>query len=251
MAPSKPELQRPWRGTPTPWQGYPAADTKGDAAAQAFADQGFFLWPHSLFERGALAAAVRGMDMVIAGASDTGGVVGSPERLHTFSAGELIKLENPQLASDAIMSLISLGSGAKRLGELVARLTGADWVQIWHVQLLAKPSLDAAVPLEAGASSVGYHQDRHYHQDDWTDGSEILTAWIALSDVESKQDGPMQFVDGSHKWGKLVSAAGNNFFGQDLSAQKAALQGKSSRRPPCTRHPCVRSTVFLLIASCS
>ena len=198
------------------WQGYPAA--AGDSAiARSFAEQGFLLLPEPLWGPGLLEAAVEGMNMVIAGDNDTGSAVGSPGRVGSFEPGALIKLENPQYSSRGIRSLLG---GARWLGERVARMTGAGWVQIWHVQLLAKPSLLAAAA--AADSSVGWHQDRHYHSGDWADGSEILTAWIALSDVNS-DSGPMRFVDGSHRWG-LLSADGNDFFGQDLPSQRSSLE---------------------------
>eukprot|EP01047_Picozoa_sp_COSAG01_P072115 COSAG01_NODE_11379_length_1948_cov_5.157923_2_plen_172_part_01 len=50
-----------------------------------------------------------------------------------------VKVENPQHTVPAIRELLS-GHNARRLGELVGALTGAEWVQIWHVQLLGKPS---------------------------------------------------------------------------------------------------------------
>ena len=34
----------------------------------------------------------------------------------------------------------------------------------------------------------------------WEEGSELLTAWIALTDV-TERSGPMRFVRGSHRWG--------------------------------------------------
>jgi hypothetical protein len=59
----------------------------------------------------------------------------------------------------------------------------------------------------------------------WSDTSEILTAWIALSDV-TDEDGPMRFVTGSQQWGLLGQGAadGNNFYGQELAAQRATLE---------------------------
>lgn len=170
------------------------------------------------------------------GGDDTGHSVSSAERLGTFGPADLVKLENPQYASQSIRALLELHSG--RLGEEAARISGADWVQIWHVQLLCKPPAPDADDAGAvlvhppggsgggqGSSKVGWHQDRNYHAGQWTDSSEILTAWIALSEV-AEADGPMTFVRGSHQWGLLGQGAvdGNDFFGQNLATQKEALE---------------------------
>jgi hypothetical protein len=206
-----------------PWQGYtPVSD---DADAARFRERGFHLEPRPLFTADALAAAVQGMDSVVRGQEDTSGLIGpaadpNAERWRhaTFRPNELIKLENPQWVSTGIRALLAEHGGA--LGALAARLTGATWVQIWHVQLLGKPSVEGS----GEGSLVGYHQDRNYHSGDWNDHSEIFTAWIALSDV-TEAAGPMRFVDGSHQWGLLDAPDGNNFFGQKLEEQRKTLRG--------------------------
>ena len=206
-----------------PWQGYtPVSD---DADAARFRERGFHLEPRPLFTADALAAAVQGMDSVVRGQEDTSGLTGPAAdpnterwRRATFRPNELIKLENPQWVSTGIRALLAEHGGA--LGALAARLTGATWVQIWHVQLLGKPSVEGS----GEGSLVGYHQDRNYHSGDWDDPSEIFTAWIALSDV-TEAAGPMRFVDGSHQWGLLDAPDGNNFFGQKLEEQRKTLRG--------------------------
>ena len=72
--------------------------------------------------------------------------------------------------------------------------------------------------------NVGWHQDRQYWGS-WDDGSELLTAWVALSDV-AMESGAMRFVRGSHKWG-LVE--GSDFYGQDHSAQMNEIQALEQR----------------------
>ena len=165
-----------------PWQRYPAP---ADDVAASFYANGFYVCKQPLFPQAALQAAVEGMDLLVGGGEDTSALVGpqaepnaSRWHHHAFDPHEIIKLENPQWASRGIRALLAEHGGA--LGALAARLTGANWVQIWHVQLLGKP--DAAD--EGEGSLVGWHQDRHYHQGDWEDPSEIFTAWIALSDVK-------------------------------------------------------------------
>jgi hypothetical protein len=123
----------------------------------------------------------------------------------------LVKLEQPQLASYALREAIA----SSTLGKLAAAISGAQKVQVWWVQGLIKPGTGQ----DGGASTnVGWHQDQTYW-DAWEEGSELFTAWLALSDV-SPQDGPMVFVPGSHRWGLL---AGGDFFGQDQDALKQAI----------------------------
>src|SRR5207248_3541703 len=101
------------------------------------------------------------------------------------------------------------------LGALAAEITGARWVQVWWVQLLYKPPTD---PEGMGSTNVGWHQDRHYWQV-WEEGSELFTAWVALSDVTAAS-GPMRFVRGSHRWDLLE---GSDFYGQDHNAQRERI----------------------------
>ena len=82
------------------------------------------------------------------------------------------------------------------------------------LQLLLKPPARS----EGAATNIGWHQDRHYWQV-WEEGSELFTAWIALSDV-TPEAGPMRFVRGSHRWGLQQS----DFYGQDHEAQRRGIQ---------------------------
>jgi ectoine hydroxylase-related dioxygenase (phytanoyl-CoA dioxygenase family) len=116
----------------------------------------------------------------------------------------------PQVANRAIMEVVSHAA----LGALAAELTGAEWVQVWWVQLLYKPPTRPG----GGSANVGWHQDRHYWQI-WEDGSELFTAWMALSDV-TVESGPMRFVRGSHRWG----LQGSDFYGQDHEAQQREIR---------------------------
>ena len=128
-----------------------------------------------------IAAALAGFEMITRGETDSGRALTSP-RGPPFAPDQLAKLENPQHGSLALRRALS----SPALGRVAAELTGAEWVQIWHVQLLGKPSTAGGAAAGAG-TLVGYHQDRHYHSADWVDESEIFTAWIALS-VRSSQD---------------------------------------------------------------
>jgi len=175
-----------------------------------FERDGFFLHPEPLFPEERLQRACQGMDALKSGQYETG----VPPQPSFWNPGDdpdkLCKIEMPQVANRAIMALLCQPS----LGELAAVVTGAEWVQIWWVQLLLKPPARS----EGAATNIGWHQDRHYWQV-WEEGSELFTAWIALSDV-TPEAGPMRFVRGSHRWGLQQS----DFYGQDHEAQRQVIQ---------------------------
>ena len=168
--------------------------------AELFARDGFLLCPDVVVPPHILSAAIDGMAALRQGTDDEGEPLQPQEAgiINTATgAGDattLCKLELPQLGSRSIRALVSLES----IGERVAAATGADWVQCWWTQLLNKPPSGG----RAGGTNIGYHQDRNYWQNSWEEGSELLTAWVALSDVAS-DCGPMKFVRGSNRWGLL------------------------------------------------
>lgn len=178
-----------------------------------FDRDGFVIHAEPVFPPRVIARATAGMDAVRAGEYDTG----VPPRPSPWNPGDdarkLCKIEMPQVASRAIMELIrhpALGELAAAAGTRLAG-RGASWVQVWWVQLLYKPPVDPALP-----TNIGWHQDRHYWQV-WEEGSELFTAWVALSDV-TPESGPMRFVRGSNLWGELGKS---DFYGQDHAAQQA------------------------------
>ncbi len=181
-----------------------------DAAAR-FDEDGYFLAAEPQFPPDLVARAVQGMDAVRSGEYDTG----RPPQPSGWKPGDdpnrLCKIEQPQFASHALRELLRYPA----LGQLAASLTGAERVQVWWVQLLVKPSLPAGT---VAATNVGWHQDRYYWNV-WEEGSELFTAWIALSNVR-EECGAMRFVRGSHRWGLLPA---NDFFAQDIAGQKQSI----------------------------
>ena len=89
-------------------------------------------------------------------------------------------------------------------------------VQIWWVQLLYKPP---SLPDAKTQTTVGWHQDFQYWQNNWEEGSELFTAWVAFSDV-GINSGPMAFVPGSQRWG---FADEGDFFEQDNEAIRQGI----------------------------
>jgi ectoine hydroxylase-related dioxygenase (phytanoyl-CoA dioxygenase family) len=178
---------------------------------QQYEANGFIITPEPIFPAARIARAVAGMDAIRRGEYDTG----LPPCPSPWNPGDdpnkLCKIEQPQFASQAVRELLRYPA----LGELAAEITGAEMVQVWWVQLLYKPSAPMGVAL---GTNIGWHQDRSYWGS-WEEGSELFTAWIALSDV-SQESGPMRFVRGSHRWG-LCSES--DFFAQDLAGQQSTF----------------------------
>jgi ectoine hydroxylase-related dioxygenase (phytanoyl-CoA dioxygenase family) len=177
---------------------------------QQYEADGFAIVSEPVFPAELVARAVEGMDAIRRGEYDTG----RPPCPSPWNPGDdpnaLCKIENPQFASHAVRELLRHPA----FGELAAEITGATRVQAWWIQLLYKPP----TVNETQATNVGWHQDRHYWQI-WEEGSELFTAWIALSDVQ-EECGPMRFVRGSHRWGFRNQG---DFFAQDLAGQKQGI----------------------------
>lgn len=183
-----------------------------DGAKGRYKADGFWLSPEPIIPADVVTRAVEGMDAIRRGESETGRSTCGGTWRPGDDPNKLCKIEQPQFASRAVMELVSHPA----LGRAAAVITGASMVQAWWVQLLYKPS---TVPDDDSNTSIGLHQDRHYWGE-WEEGSELFTAWVALSDVR-EDCGPMKFVRGSHQWGHLE---GLNFFEQDVDAQREFLQ---------------------------
>lgn len=125
----------------------------------------------------------------------------------------IVKIDNSYW-SDATMGRLALHPV---IGAMAARLAGAEAIRLWHDQLLFKP------PDSGVVGNVGWHQDYHYWQ--CTTPAELLTAWIALDDV-TVENGCMQVVPGSHRWGLLPVG---DFFDRDLEGMKAKIEAATGR----------------------
>ncbi|MEE2708478.1 MAG: phytanoyl-CoA dioxygenase family protein [Gemmatimonadota bacterium] len=173
---------------------------------------GYYITPDPVFPPDVVQRAADGMDAIRTGVYDTG----VPPLDSPWNPGddesELCKIEMPQIASRDVYELVSHSA----LGKLAAEVTGAEMVQVWWVQLLYKP---VSRPEATVQTNVGWHQDRQYWST-WEEGSELFTAWVAVSDV-TEDAGPMRFVRGSHTWG-LLNQGG--FFDQDHDAQRREIQ---------------------------
>src|SRR5579862_5536394 len=177
---------------------------------QQFEGAGFFVSESAVLPLEIATTGAEGMADVRAGRYDTG----SPPCPSPWNPGDsddvLCKIENPQMASRKVLECISHPS----IGKFVQMVTGAEWVQVWCVQLLQKPSGGGAT------THVGWHQDFFYWKDNWESPDGLLTAWVAVSDV-TREAGPMSFVPGSNQWGFTGKG---DFFSGELDAQKAELE---------------------------
>ena len=79
----------------------------------------------------------------------------------------------------------------ERVSGMVAQLTGARELRVWHDQIQYKPAGEGGVTM--------WHQDSPYW-DILTPKHQQVTAWIALDDVDL-DNGCMRMVPGSHRWG--------------------------------------------------
>ncbi len=197
-------------------------------AQERYQNDGFYVCPLPLIPQDVVERAVAGMDAVRAGEYDTG----IPPRPSRWNPGDdpnaLCKIEMPQIASRAIMELVTHPA----LGAKAAEITGASAVQVWWVQLLYKPPTVAG---QTQRTNIGWHQDYHYWGI-WEEDSELFTAWVALSDV-IEICGPMNFVVGSHRWG--LSAEGD-FASQEYDALRDSIQsahGQEWREAPAILSP--------------
>jgi len=181
------------------------------ALAESYRKNGFVVHSEPVLPPTVVKDAVEGMDAIRCGEYGRG----QPPEPSPWNPGDsedtLCKIEQPQKANQGVFDLISHSD----IGRLAAEVTQADWVQVWWVQLLWKP---VGVESEQNRINIGWHQDRNYWGS-WEEGSELLTAWVALSDVQ-EDCGPMRFVPGSNHWGLIEGSA---FHNGDLDEAKAGL----------------------------
>lgn len=80
-------------------------------------------------------------------------------------------------------------------GQIAAQLMGADEARFYYDQLFVKaPQSDSPTPL---------HQDLPY----WPiEGDDVISIWIPFDRVEASSS-VVQYVQGSHRWGKLYEPA--------------------------------------------
>jgi Phytanoyl-CoA dioxygenase (PhyH) len=128
---------------------------------------------------------------------------------------EFVSLQSDDLRAVACQPII---------GEMAARLAGADGVRLLDDQLVYKP------PSAPGAATaVGWHADHAY----WgtCSSDRLLTAWIPFGDVH-EESGTLAVLDGSHQWADTEHARFFNDADLDAVERTFAAQGRSVTRVP-------------------
>lgn len=131
--------------------------------------------------------------------------------------GDLRKIDDAWWADPDLAGLAT----DERLGRIAADLLGASTVRLWQDQLLVKP------PGGPAETTIGWHQDWASWDTVASHGS-FVTAWVAFDDVDD-DNGAMQMIPGSQRWGLLPGAS--NFFATDRDAQLEALGEEQIAEP--------------------
>lgn len=151
---------------------------------------------------------------VIAGDYETGQAPFDRNLPEGEPVNRLVKIDNSHWSDSTLSHLVT----TPLIGAMAAKLAGVSGIRLWHDQLLYKPPQS-----ETKVGAVGWHQDYHYWQ--CAAQTDMLTAWVALVDVD-ENNGCMEVVPGSHKWGLLPES---DFFEQDMDALKARIEAASGR----------------------
>ena len=88
------------------------------------------------------------------------GVVSDLATKNEGGAGGLRKVEMPQLDRRESSGIIEL-MNCPKLAEWCEQVTGADWLQVWWIQLHGKPPGGAATDTAGDGTSIGFHQDKN------------------------------------------------------------------------------------------
>lgn len=194
-----------------------------DADVRFFKENGYWLAGKVLSDE-FLARLHRAMDDVYAGRFETGKPPYAGGWRDSGNPTEIRKTDNAHWANNTLRELVM----HETIGAMAGRLMGTPQVRLWHDQLLYKPGQGPQAASRAG--NVGWHQDHGYWRCTVPD---LVTAWVAFDDV-TLDNGCMQVVPGSHKWGLLPHS---DFFNTDLDGMRTKLEahvGHSIETQPCS-----------------
>jgi hypothetical protein len=158
--------------------------------AEQYARDGFCL-ASPLVPEPVVAAAREGIEKVVQGHYETGVPPYQVQRSGDDDQVASVKVAQPHYSNRAIGQLIRCPA----IGEWVAQVTGARFVQAFAVDLFVKRATATAVD----EGDVGWHQDSLYLRH-WT--GEVLTAWVAVTEVTAESS-PLLYVRGSHMLGEI------------------------------------------------
>lgn len=178
----------------------------------AFGRDGF-LGPVDVLSAAELAATRAAVADVIARLPEVGEQLYEVEQAYTDRPGEVVcHFLGGWRVHPTLRALVF----HPRIVALAAALLGAPTVRFWHDQVFAKP------PRHPGV--LPWHQDYSY----WTRTAPAchLTINVMLDDAD-EQNGCVQFVPGSHRWGLLPKLP----FDAPLEAVRAHLPADAAWRP--------------------
>lgn len=187
--------------------------TPSRSPAELYEELGYYLHPEPIVPAPLLRRALDRIAALIREDYDTG--VPPWRRLNVGDPRMVQKIDQVHVCDKAFHLLATHPA----VGELVARTTGADLVQVWATQLFLKPAHGA----DSGA--VGWHTDR----ETWPfwEG-EVLTVWLALDEV-ALESGPVLYVEGSHRWPDAEKHG--DAYVQDLDVLEAQIKLLAPPRP--------------------
>lgn len=167
-----------------------------------YEENGYWIGPR-VIDEARLERLREAMERVYQGQHETGHEPWSASWRPGDSPSALRKTDNAFWADLTIRALAL----DPTIGAMAARLARSEEIRLWHDQLLFKPG--QGPQSASSAANIGWHQDRHYWQNT---ADNLLTAWVPFDDV-NLDNGCMQFVPGSHRWGLLAEG---DFFTGDL-----------------------------------
>lgn len=181
---------------------------------QFYEENGYWIGPR-IFNDDELEQIRQHHAAVVAGDYQTGRTPHSRSIAPGDPIDNIVKIDNAHW-SDSVLAKVVLNPV---VGKMATRLSRSTGTRLWHDQLLHKPP----VTPDKQAGAVGWHQDYHYWQ--CAEPANMLTAWVALVDV-TRENGCMEFVPGSHRWGLLPES---DFFEQNLDALQQRIEEASGR----------------------
>jgi ectoine hydroxylase-related dioxygenase (phytanoyl-CoA dioxygenase family) len=157
----------------------------GEKEVHFFQDNGYLKLPH-FFSRAEIDELGRALDQTVADKRSRilgGGREPSDDYMRVFN--QMVNLWEDY-------SVVRKFSFDPRLAEVARRISRCRHIVIYHDHALIKPGGEKS-------KETNWHQDAPYWPMEQTGA---LSAWIAVDDV-SVENGCMQFIPGSHKYGRL------------------------------------------------
>jgi hypothetical protein len=183
----------------------------------AYYDQNGFWKSPKLFDDQFLKKCIERMGDLYHGKYETGIPPAGPHWKYGDSLEKLRKSDNVHVSDSYFYKL----STNEKLGEIAAAFLRTKQVRLLYTQMLYKPPRGN----QTNQGNVGWHQDLQYWY--FTERPTLVTAWVALDDV-TVDNGCMQMVPESHKWGLLNEG---DFYEGDLEQQAKLIKDKKAFNP--------------------